>query len=77
MLYVWELAREELRSHYPGLSILGKFLKRVCAGSAAQPFSANYRCRQYGGAVNLSQPLMWRQAKSPVVRDRMNSNKLP
>jgi hypothetical protein len=49
----------------------------ACAGSAAPPFSANYRCNLYGGKVNLSQPLMWRQAKSPVVRDRMNSNKLP
>jgi hypothetical protein len=29
MVHVWELAREELRSHYPGLSILGKFLKRA------------------------------------------------
>ena len=36
MVYVWELAREELRSHYPGLSILGKF-ETCTPAQAARP----------------------------------------
>jgi hypothetical protein len=40
MVHAWELAREELRSHYPGFSILGKFLKRARL------------CRQRGPAVS-------------------------